>query len=217
MCGRVIRTSPVEALREYFDLDTVPAELSTRYNLAPRQAIPVIRAPGQLELLRWGLDMPDPRHAGINARVESLSRPIYREKLRHKRCLVVVDGFYEWRKLGGKKQPYLITRGDHAPLALAGIYDSSDGCAILTTRAEGVVAALHDRMPVVLTRDQLGGWLDASRGDVTPLLAAANANGLVAYPVSTRVNSVRNDDPSLAERVPEPAPELPKGVTLRLF
>ena len=83
MCGRVIRTSPVEVL---FDLTSVPDALPDRYNLAPTDPIPVIRYPRELELLRWGLEMPNARMAGINARVESLSKPLYREKLRDKRC-----------------------------------------------------------------------------------------------------------------------------------
>jgi putative SOS response-associated peptidase YedK len=97
MCGRVIRTSPVEVLKQLFDLTSVPDALPDRYNLAPTDPIPVIRYPRELELLRWGLEMPNARMAGINARVESLSKPLYREKLRDKRCLIVTDGFYEWR------------------------------------------------------------------------------------------------------------------------
>ncbi len=107
MCGRVIRTSPGEALRQIFDLVAGPDGLRARYNLAPSEPIPVIRRPRHLELLRWGLKMPDARMAGINARVESLTKPIYRDKVRDNRCLVVVDGFYEWRSLGGAKFPQL--------------------------------------------------------------------------------------------------------------
>jgi putative SOS response-associated peptidase YedK len=217
MCGRVIRTSPAELLKQLFDLASMPDVLPDRYNLAPTDPIPVIRHPHRLELLRWGLKMPEARMAGINARVESLSKPIYREKLKDQRCLVVVDGFYEWRSVGGKKQPYLITREDKAPMVMAGIYDASDGCAIITAPSQGIVATLHDRMPVMLAANSFETWLDPSLKDLRPILAAATADGLICYPVSTRVNSVRKDDPMLIEHVPEPVVEEPKGKTLSLF
>jgi putative SOS response-associated peptidase YedK len=128
-----------------------------------------------------------------------------------------VDGFYEWREVAGKKYPYLITREDKAPMVFAGLYDSSDGCAIITAPAQGVVAALHNRMPVTLDADTFAAWLDTTVKDVDRILAAANANGLVCHPVSDRVNSIRNDDATLIERVPDPVAELPKGKTLPLF
>jgi putative SOS response-associated peptidase YedK len=217
MCGRAIRTSPVEVLRQMFDLVSVPDGLRDRYNLAPSDPIPVIRRPRHLELLRWGLKMPDARTVGINARVESLTKSIYREKVRENRCLVVVDGFYEWRSLGEKKYPYLIAREDKAPVVMAGIYDATDGCAIITAPSQGVVATLHDRMPVVLSRDAFEAWIDPSVRDVRSILAKASADGLTCYPVSLAVNTARNDDPRLIERVSEPVVELPRGKTLRLF
>ncbi len=217
MCGRVIRTSPVEALRQIFDLVAVPDGLRDRYNLAPSEPIPVIRRPRHLELLRWGLKMPDARMAGINARVESLTKPIYRDKVRDNRCLVVVDGFYEWRSLGGVKFPYLIARQDKAPLVMAGIYDSTDGCAIITAPSQGVVSTLHDRMPIILPPGSFGAWLDQNEKDVRSILAQATADGLTCYPVSRAVNSVRNDDPRLIEPVSDPVAELPTGKTLTLF
>ncbi len=161
--------------------------------------------------------MPDARMAGINARIESLTKPIYRDKVRDKRCLVVVDGFYEWRSVAGKKFPYLIARQDKTPMVMAGIYDATDGCAIITAPSQGVVAALHDRMPLVLQPDKFAAWIDPSVKDVRPILAKASADGLTCYPVSRAVNTVRNDDPRLIERVPEPVAELPKGKTLGLF
>ncbi len=220
MCGRLIRTSPVAVLRQLFDLASVPAALEDRYNLAPTDAVPVIRHKGRLELLRWGLEMPSARMAGINARVESLARPLYRDKVRDKRCLVVVDGFYEWRRVDGKKYPYLIAREDRAPMVMAGLYDRSDGCAVLTMPSKGVVARLHDRMPVLLDRAACDVWIDPRVTDVKAVLAAATSDGLIAYPVSPRVNTPKNDDPSILERVTEPPAEqagTPRGKTLPLF
>jgi putative SOS response-associated peptidase YedK len=216
MCGRVIRTTPGEVLQQLFDLLEVPL-LTDRYNLAPTDPIPVIRTPRRLELLRWGLEMPGPRMAGINARVESLAKPIYRDKLQNKRCLVVVDGFFEWKTVAGKKHPYLIAYEDRRPMVMAGIYDSSGGCAILTAPSQGAVAPLHDRMPVVLEPDAFSAWIDPSVKDVRSILSQANASRLITYPVGRGVNSVRNDDPTLIERAPEPSEEPPKGKTLSLF
>jgi putative SOS response-associated peptidase YedK len=102
-------------------------------------------------------------------------------------------------------------------MAMAGIYDSTGGCAIITAPSQGVVATLHDRMPVVLAPDSFAAWLDSSVKDARPILAGATADGLTCYPVSFAVNSVRNDEPKLIERVSDPAAELPKGKTLALF
>jgi len=218
MCGRVIRTSSAEVLRQTFDLASLPDDLRDRYNLAPTDPIPVIRsAPAPRKLLRWGLKMSDGRMAGVNVRVESLSRPIYRDNVRDRRCLVIVDGFYEWRAIGGKKFPYVIAREDKAPMALAGIYDANDCCAILTAKSQGIVATLHDRMPVMLADSAFATWLDRRVKDVRPLLAATTADGLICYPVSRAVNSVKNDDARLLERVPDPECEPPRGSTLPLF
>jgi putative SOS response-associated peptidase YedK len=223
MCGRLVRTSPVAVLRQLFDLSSAPAELADRWNLAPTDDVPVIRRKGELEVLRWGLAMPHPRLAGINARVESLGRGLYRDSVKRMRCLVVADGFYEWKTLPGgatrRRQPYLIARDDHGPLLMAALYDEGGGCAIVTAPATGVVATLHDRMPVILDRAAGDAWIDPQLTElsrVTALLAGARATGLVTYPVSDRVNSPKNDDPSLTERVSEA--RLPRvGETLSLF
>jgi putative SOS response-associated peptidase YedK len=212
MCGRVIRTTPGEVLQQLFDLTSMPEVLPTRYNLAPTDPIPVIREPHRLELLRWGLHIPGPRISGINARAESLSRAVYRDD---KRCLVVVDGFYEWRSLDGTKQPYLIARADHAPMALAGLCDDAGGCAIITVPAQGVVATIHDRMPVMLKPEVFAAWLDPGLREVQPMLRAASASDLTCYPVSRAVNNVRNDSPVLLEPVAEA--DVARGKTLSLF
>jgi putative SOS response-associated peptidase YedK len=110
MCGRVIVTSPEEILKQLFDLTVMPDVLPLRYNLAPTDPIPILREPHHLELVRWGLTMKDPRHAGINAKVENLGR-VYGDAITNHRCLVVTDGFFEWKRVGDKKYPFLIQRG----------------------------------------------------------------------------------------------------------
>ncbi len=212
MCGRVIRTSPVELLKQLFDLVLMPDVLPLRYNLAPRDPIPIIRVPHELELVRWGLTMKDPKHTGINAKMENLGR-VYGDAIHTRRCLVVTDGFFEWKTVGSKKFPFLIHRDDAHPLVFAGIYDS-DGVAIITKPSEGVVKELHERMPIVLEADVYGRWLDRTTTDVNDILRAANANGLSMFPVSPDVNSVKNDRPDLIKRVPEPVAEKPRQTSL---
>src|SRR5580658_5299822 len=126
MCGRATLSTSPEDLRELLGLDELP-DLPPRFNIAPTQPIAVIREPHRLELLRWGLILPGGnRHGaqGINARVETVARaPAYRESFRKRRCLVVVDGYFEWKKLEKARQPFLIRREDRKPLALAGIWE----------------------------------------------------------------------------------------------
>jgi putative SOS response-associated peptidase YedK len=219
MCGRTTLTTSADDLREFFDLEQQP-ELPPRYNIAPTQAIAVIREPHRLELLRWGLVLPGGRRhgaQGINARVETVARaPAYRESFRKRRCLVVVDGYFEWKKLEKARQPFLIRREDRKPLALAGIWEHTvtddgevvDCCAIITGGASGVVAPLHDRMPLVVPREGYDRWLSQdARTDELIRLIAPDASALVAYPVSTAVNSPANDDARCLEPAADRQPE----------
>src|ERR1700722_6772791 len=117
MCGRAALSTSPEELREFFGLDATP-ELPRRFNIAPTQPIAVIRKPNHLELLRWGL--LSVKHGGINVRVETVARaPAYRNSFRHRRCLVIVDGFFEWRRREKEKQPFFVRRNDGKPFALA--------------------------------------------------------------------------------------------------
>jgi putative SOS response-associated peptidase YedK len=223
MCGRTTLSTPKEDLRELFGLDEVP-ELQPHYNIAPSQPIAVIRAPRRLELLRWGLVLPRGHGAGINVRVETVARaPAYRDSFHKRRCLVIVDGFYEWQRVEKSKQPFAIRRADGKPFALAGIWEESvtsqgeviDSCAILTGEARGVVVPLHDRMPIIVPPDRYARWLapDTRTNELMTLLTP-DASALVTYPVSTRVNSPDNDDPRCL--APAEPGELVKG-TLPLF
>jgi putative SOS response-associated peptidase YedK len=220
MCGRYTLGAPDEDLADLFDLPQVP-ELEPRYNIAPTQPVPVVRvgAAGQvreLELLRWGL-IPswskDPAAGArlINARSETAAgKPSFRAAFKHRRCLIPAAGFYEWQRTGGGKQPYYIHRKDRRAFAFAGLWEhwaGPDGsviesCTILTTTPNDLLRPLHDRMPVILCPTDFALWLDpavteASR--IQPLLVPCPADQLVAYAVTTHVNSPRNDDPGCIE------------------
>ena len=186
-------------LRQLFKLQHIPL-LNPRYNIAPSQGLPVIREPHKLELLHWGLADVG-RARGVNVRAETVARaPQYRDSFRSRRCLVIVDGFFEWQHLEGKrKQPYLVHREDRKPFALAGIWDR-DTCAVITGDAQGVVATLHNRMPIVIPPAAYDRWLDPSERAPIDLLVPTAAD-LVAHPVSELVNSPKNDDPKLIEPV----------------
>jgi putative SOS response-associated peptidase YedK len=220
MCGRYTVTSSGETIADLFDLSEVP-QLPLRYNLAPTQEAPIVRvaSPGgarELALLRWGLIPYWAKEAAIgnkmiNARAESVAeKPAYRFSFKKKRCLVVADGFYEWKKEGKGKQPYLIRRSDRKPFAFAGLWSTwrdpqarEDGGAppvetftILTTAANEVLKPLHDRMPVVVRPEDFALWLDPVVDDaarLTPLLAPAPADGWETVPVSRSVNSPAHD------------------------
>lgn len=215
MCGRATLSAPEALLRELFQLEQIPL-LNPRYNMAPSQDLPVIREPRKLELLHWGLANVG-QARGVNVRAETVARaPHYRRSFRERRCLVIVDGFFEWQRRGQKKQPFLVRRQDGLPFALAGIWDRSqdgeDTCAIITGPAQGVVAQLHDRMPIVVPASAHARWLDPEEHGPTDLLQP-DAAELVSHPVSTAVNSPKNDDP----RCVEPIDDDHRGETLDLF
>lgn len=216
MCGRATLATPKEVLRELFKLEQMPL-LNPRYNIAPSQDLAVIREPRHLELMHWGLANAG-NARGINVRAETVARaPMYRESFRQRRCLVIVDGFFEWKRgPGKKKQPYLVRRTDGLPFALAGLWQASaegePGCAIITGAAAGVVAELHDRMPIIIPSEHQRRWLDPNdRG--TQALLVPDASDLCSHPVSGAVNNPQNDAPALIE----PADTLEAGDTLELF
>jgi putative SOS response-associated peptidase YedK len=215
MCGRYAITLPKEAMTGLFDLDDAP-ELKPRWNVAPSQPIPVI-AIGQdgarkAFIMRWGMHpswMKEPPGAKsmINARSETAAeKPFFRDAFKKRRCLIPVDGFYEWKRDGAVKQPYYIHRGDNAPLAFAGLWDrwgKGDetvlNAAILTTGANPFMAALHDRMPCILGADTWSQWLDpgALAQALGSLLRPLEGDALVAHPVSRAINSSAQEGPQL--------------------
>jgi putative SOS response-associated peptidase YedK len=224
MCGRYALSSSVEQLVELFKLARFVA-FDPRYNLAPTDLAPVVRARDgerSLDVLRWGL-IPfwakDPSIGSrmINARAETArTKPAFRDAYERRRCIVPADAFYEWKKEADGKQPYCIRRADGAPMAFAGLWSSwrpSDDAekvrtfAILTTRPNETVATLHDRMPAILEPEAFAAWLDpdADPEALAELLGPAADGVLDMYPVSRRVNSVRNDDPSCITPVELPS------------
>jgi putative SOS response-associated peptidase YedK len=210
MCGRATLKTPLSELRRLLGLQGELPEIGPRFNIAPSQPLPIVRTPHRLELLRWGL--PTRVRPMINVRAETVARaPQYRDSFRLRRCLVIVDGFYEWQRVGKHKRPFYVLRDDAQPFALAGIWDG-DGCAVITAPARGVLATLHDRMPVLLAPDAYDRWLDVEAKQLSELLTP-NADGLRAYAVSTLVNNPANDDPGCIE----PADDNALGENLELF
>jgi len=200
VCGRYSLTSSGEELAEAFDLDPPPAVVP-RFNIAPTQPVLAVRLLGptrEAALLRWGVGLP------INVRSESVgTRGALREAFRERRCLLPADGFYEWKKGRGGSQPFHFRRGDRRPFALAGLWSPGvDGalgsCVVLTTEPNAMVAAVHDRMPVIVAPESYRLWLDPSPGslvDVQALLRPAAEGGWEAHAVSAAVNSAANDGP----------------------
>lgn len=214
MCGRFSQAQIAELDLEVFRLLAVPP-LAPRYNIAPTQAVAVIRERRNgervMHLLRWGL-IPywaTDRAIGnrmINARAETLTaKPAFKQPFARRRCLVPADGFYEWKRSETAKQPYYIRRTDGAPMAFAGLWDrwkegdeSIDSFAIVTTTPNDLVRSIHDRMPAILLPDHYDRWLDATNrdvDDVSTVLGPYPADELTAYPVSRFVNNPRNEGP----------------------
>jgi putative SOS response-associated peptidase YedK len=224
MCGRYVLNAP-EDLSERFQLRQLSISLPTTWNAAPTNELPVIveNSDGEHEArsMKWGLiprwAKPGDKKsiAPINARAETLAeKPMFRSLIKKNRCLVPANGFYEWKNLGDHKQPYFISVPDDPLFAFAGLYDESqseDGetigtYTIITTSANELMSQLHERMPVILHRDDEEEWLDREVTDsaqVQRLLGPYPAAEMEAVPVSRKVNNVRNDGPELLEPVEE--------------
>jgi putative SOS response-associated peptidase YedK len=213
MCGRYSFILEDEMIKERFGVTVRSAIYKARYNCAPGQKLAVISNgnPGELSLYRWGL-IPfwakDPKigYKLINARAESvLEKPSFKTPFRSRRCLVLSDGFYEWRK-GPEKTPYRIARRDGAAFAMAGLWDkwtSPEGeeirsFSILTTGPNSLMEKIHDRMPVILERETEKEWIENNSTEkLLEFLKPCPSPSLVAFPVSSLVNSPKNDSPEL--------------------
>ena len=213
MCGRFTLRASTKEIAEHFALPLL-GDLQPRYNIAPTQAIAVVRngvPSSELTLLRWGL-VPswskDPSSGPllINARSETVAtKPAFRQAFRQRRCLIPADGFYEWRRVGRTKQPLHFSRHDGGLLAFAGLWEcwhAADGsalesCTILTTQANTLVQPVHERMPVILDPRDYAIWLAPTRTqptDLQQLLVPSPDDLLRVVPVSSYVNSPKHDD-----------------------
>lgn len=215
MCGRAILTVDPEDIAKVFEVDPIPLG-PPRYNVAPTQDMAVIRPPkekeegkrNELSLMRWGL-VPwwskDPKIGNrfIQARGETVpTQAAYRGSFKSKRCLVVVDGFYEWSGQKKDRKAFAIRLPDEAPFAIAGLWDSwktpegtrLETCCVVTTSSRGDLAAVHDRMPLVLDAEAQRRWLTASPEEARELLDAPSPLPLKVIPVSSYVNDVRHED-----------------------
>jgi putative SOS response-associated peptidase YedK len=223
MCGRYRLSRRKQIIEEYFDTSPWADDWSPRYNVAPTQPVPVIRQHPkepirQISLMKWGLVPHWAKDASgaastINARSETAAtKPAFRDPLKFRRCLIPADGFYEWTRKGGSKQPYCFEVKESELFAFAGLWDgwkNPDGqwiktCSILTTTPNAVTAAVHDRMPVILDPDSYELWLDPGMQDiavVSELLKPYDARLMRCYPVSTRINHVGNDDEDCSQTV----------------
>lgn len=218
MCGRFAFYSPSEAAAALFGVASSP-RVQPRYNIAPTQAVAAVRNGDQgyeLALLRWGLvpswaKDPSIGNRMINARAETVAeKPAYRAAFRHRRCVVLADGFYEWRKQGDAKTPYFISLASGEPFALAGLWEnwtdkesgeSLQTTTLITTEANAFMRTLHHRMPVVLEPCAANEWLG---GSVQPLEQAADRTPrLRAWPVDRRVNNARNEGAELIDAAGE--------------
>ena len=214
MCGRFTQRASAERIAEAFGVREVPP-LAARYNIAPTQSVLTVHGSPdgrEARMLQWGL-VPrwakDPSIGArlINARRETVGeKPAFRDSFRRRRCLIAADGFYEWRRTDGGKQPFFFRLRDDRPFGFAGLWDrweGSDGapivsCTILTTEANDVLRPVHDRMTVILDPGDYDLWLDPDlkRTDLLhDLLRPYSPGEMASHPVSLRVNRPSNDDP----------------------
>ena len=220
MCGRFSRKATLQAIVDEFEIDEVNGAIEPSYNIAPGQEIAVILKDDsrKLGLLKWGL-IPgwakDPRIGNrmINARAETLAeKPSFKHPVRRKRCLIVADGFFEWKKEGKQKIPMYIFLKDQKPFVFAGLWDtwtSPEGkkvstCTIITTEPNKFMEKIHNRMPVILPRDHIDIWLNREVQDehrVLPLLKPYPEKEMDAYEVSRMVNSPKNNSPQVIQKV----------------
>jgi putative SOS response-associated peptidase YedK len=212
MCGRYVSPDQASIERAWQIRRSSGLSLPRRYNVQPTTDVPLLLLDaGELVLVaaRWGLiphwwKQDKPPTFTINARLEEAAgKPMWRDPMRRSRCLLPAEGWYEWQELAGGKQPHHIRRTDGGLFCFAGLMSVWNGqlsCAILTKAAEGPVAEVHDRMPVVLPDEAHAGWLDPSLEGATEFARAhARAREFTHYAVSKRVNNARNEGADLIE------------------
>ena len=221
MCGRYSLTLPADELLERFKVKKIQGKLSPVFNAAPSQQLPLITndKPQRLTLAEWGLipawmkDQKSPKRL-INARAEGIdTKRTFKSAAEKRRCLVIADGFYEWAKVPGQKykQPFYIKMKDDAAFAMAGIYEKKDKhleFAIITVQPNSLLAKIHHRMPAILTPNDEKKWLDPdiSLKQAVLMLKSYPATKMKAHPISLKVNSVKNNDPDIINKIPTQKP-----------
>jgi putative SOS response-associated peptidase YedK len=217
MCGRFTLTTPAQTLAVQFDLAVVPA-LEARFNIAPTQPVAAVRIGSEgkereLALMRWGLIPFWAKDSSIGARMinarseTAAEKPSFRTAFRRRRCLVLADGFYEWQKVDGTKQPVYVSLQDREAFAFAGLWDRWDdpengvveSCTVLTVEPNELLRPIHSRMPVILNPSDYSLWLDREVNEperLQALLCPYPSGRMQAYAVSRYVNSPRNEGPA---------------------
>lgn len=222
MCGRFTRTKTIQEYAEYFEAESID-ENELDYNITPSDSILAVVSENDqtrhLTWFHWGLipfwsNGPDKRFSMINARHESLKqKPAYRTPFKRHRCIIVADGFYEWKQTEDGKQPYYIKLTSDEPMALAGLWDNWESketgesiysTSIITTDANKIIKPVHERMPAILPAETFSFWLDPMNEDTEKLgelLKPASSELFDVYPVSRRVNNPINNDLQLLKDV----------------
>lgn len=186
MCGRYALHASPEVVKLQFGLESLPG-FAPRYNIAPAARALIVKADGAA-LAHWGL-----RGTMHNARAETLAeKPSFRHAYQRRRCLVPASGFFEWKREGALRQPYYVRPVAAELFAFAGVWDD-ESFAVITTEANTVMGAIHDRMPVIIAAEHYGGWLRGAHG----LLHPAPPASIVCHAVSAAVNRAANDSPAL--------------------
>jgi putative SOS response-associated peptidase YedK len=225
MCGRFARYSLSRELERYFNALPPPFEIQPSYNVAPTQEILVVLRLGDARHIKnrhWGLVPFWAKDISIgsrmiNARVETLSsKPAFKTALKHRRCLIPANGFYEWKGNAGNKQPYYICLPSGGPMAFAGLYEVWEekqappdaapykSCTIITTEAGDSVKDIHNRMPLILKPEAYDEWLDPENkdpGKIEQILKRGAVKDLKGYPVSRLINQVGNNSKECIEPV----------------
>ena len=216
MCGRFTLSQTAEAIYQTFHVNKIP-DVEAQYNIAPTQMVAAVlynpeSNQREFQKLRWGLIPSWAKDLGmgaklINARAETAAeKPAFRSAFKHRRCLVVADGFYEWQTKEGKKQPFYFHLKEGKPFGFAGLWEqwrSPQGeeitsCTILTTKCNELLQPIHERMPVILQQQDYSLWLDPQVQTPEPLqqlLHPYPSEAMMAYPVSTVVNSPHHNSP----------------------
>jgi len=222
MCGRFTRKENFQQLAAQLGLKVLPP-VAPRYNIAPSQPVACVRTNPDTQHrecldLKWGLvpswaKDPSIGHKMINARAETVAeKPSFRKAFKRQRCMVLADGFYEWKREGQVKQPYYIRFKDQRPFVFAGLWEhwekeaapSLESCTILTTNANAITASIHDRMPVILQPNDYDLWLDPTIQDPEQLSSALKpypSDEMETFRISALVNNPGNDSPLCIRRL----------------